>query len=314
MPKVDLGHSVRGIGFYVQELTKNLKGIKIVNKNPDIIHYTSIRPYFNNHLPIIKPKGVKIVATIHDLIQLVYPTVYLPGIKGRFWYFVNRLLIKNIDHFIAVSETTKKDIVRFWGIDSSKITVVYEASRSEFNKKPKDAGLSLPSKFALYVGDINYNKNIPNLIKACQIAKIPLVIAGKQAPEIEKMDFTNPELKHLENLDLSNVIRLGFVADSDLNYLYSRASVVVVPSFYEGFGLPAVEAHSAGARLAVSKTQVLTEVLGSEFIYFDPNNPKDMAEKILNPNANKKLPRKYSWQKCAKETTQVYISLMSNVK
>jgi len=95
----------------------------------------------------------------------------------------------------------------------------------------------LSDRFALYVGDINYNKNIPNLIKACKLAKIPLVIAGKQAMEVEKMNLDHPELIHLKNLDWSGVVRLGFVPDEDLVKIYNLASVYIQPSFYEGFGL-----------------------------------------------------------------------------
>jgi glycosyltransferase involved in cell wall biosynthesis len=164
----------------------------------------------------------------------------------------------------------------------------------------------LPSRFALYVGDVNYNKNIPTLVEACKIAKIPLVMAGKQTKEIEKLDLNHPELRHLRNIDWSGVIRLGFVPDSDLVAIYNLASVYVQPSLYEGFGIPALEAVACGTPLAASKTQALVEILGDDLKYVDPNNAKAIAGAILSPNRDVRLPRVYSWEKTAMETLALY--------
>jgi glycosyltransferase involved in cell wall biosynthesis len=170
----------------------------------------------------------------------------------------------------------------------------------------EDSGKRVPKRFALYVGDINYNKNIPNLVKACKIANIPLVIAGKQAYSIEKMNLNHPELSHLKSVDWSGVIRVGFVPDEVLVELYNLATVYVQPSFYEGFGLPVLEAVACGTPLAVARSQCVVEVLGDDFTYCDPKDAQSMAKAILNPNRDKKLPRIYSWEKTRKETLKVY--------
>lgn len=321
------GHSVRGIGVNTREL---LRGFKLVSHKDiqitevnfskedlskyDIVHYQYFRPFFID-LPFVKPAN-KVILTIHDLIPLIYPEHYPSGIKGKINFLINKYLIrKNVDVIITISETSKKDICRFLRFDPKKIHVVYLAPRPIFRKLKIENWESeikqrhgLPDCFALYVGDVNYNKNIPTLIEVCKIANIPLVIAGKQAREIENINLNHPELIHLKSLDWSNVKRLGFVSDEDLVKIYNLATVYIQPSLYEGFGLPALEAVVCGTPLAIAKSQCMVEVLGVGFNYCDPNDAKSMANAMLNPNQNKKLPRDYSWEKTASETLKVYRS------
>ena len=305
------GHAVRGIGVYTRELLKALKieGVDLTKTDVtqyDVVHFTSFKP-FEISLPFSKPAGVKFALTIYDLIPLVYPDHYPSGIRGWVKWQMNKYLIKkNIDTIVTISETSKKDICRFLGVDPKMVHVIYLAPRNIFKKMEVTKHYELPERFALYVGDVNYNKNIPVLVKACKIAKIPLVIAGKQAKEIENQDLDHIELKHLKNIDWAGVIRLGFVPDEDLAAIYNLATVYVQPSLYEGFGLPALEAVACGTPVAVAKSQCMVEVLGDDFSYCDPNDAKSMAKAVLNPNLNKKLPRAYSWEKTAKETMKVY--------
>ena len=317
------GHKVRGIGTYVRELTKELKGVDVVDFSTklklsefNIIHFTSFKP-FEVSLPFSKPRGAKYVLTIYDLIPLIYPKHYPPGIRGWAKWRTNKYLIKkNIDAIITISETSKKDICRFIGIDPRKVFVTYLAPRPIFKKLEVGSWklevlkqYSLPNRFALYVGDINYNKNIPTLVAACKTAKIPLVIAGKQAEEIESLDFDHPELRHLKGIDWNGVKRLGFVSDEDLVKIYNLATVYVQPSYYEGFGLPILEALSCKTPLAVSKNQCHVEILGEDFSYFDPKSVDSVADALKNPNIGKKLPRNYSWKKTATKTQEIYAKI-----
>lgn len=331
------GDAVRGIGVYVRELVNSFKDVQDVKNSKvtielltdhrslftnryDIVHFTSFKP-FETSVPFSKPTGTKFVLTIYDLIPLIYPKHYPPGIRGRIKFLINKYLInKNIDAVITISETSKKDICRFLEVNPNIVHVVYLAPRPIF-KKMENARLparqgkwkleiakryNLPERFALYVGDINYNKNIPGLVDACKIAKIPLVIAGKQVKEIEKLDLHHQELVHLKNIDWNGVVRLGFVPDSDLVSIYNLATVYAHPSYYEGFGLPAVEAVACGTPIAIAKSQCMVEVMGDTFDYYDPKDANSMAKAMLAPNINKKLPREYSWKKTAEETMNIY--------
>jgi glycosyltransferase involved in cell wall biosynthesis len=325
------GHAVRGIGVNTRELLEAFKSVPHENTQIaqvdfskedlskfDVVHYQYFRPFFVD-LPFMKP-AKKVILTIHDLIPLIYSDHYPPGLKGKIKFLINKYLIKkNVDAIITISETSKKDICRFLGVHPRIVHVVYLAPRPIFRKLEigswKGASSSmlkiakrynLPDRFALYVGDINYNKNIPNLLTARKIAKIPLVIVGKQAKEIENQDLDHPELRHLKNLNWSSVIRLGFVQDEDLVAIYNLASVYVQPSFYEGFGLPVLEAVVCKTPVVATKTQALVEILGDGLNYVDPYNAKAMAESILNPNKNVNLPRVYSWEKTAKQTLTLY--------
>jgi glycosyltransferase involved in cell wall biosynthesis len=290
------GDSIRGIGVYTRELLKALKmdGVDVSKEDLgkyDVVHFTRFNPFFVS-VPFVKPKNTKFVLTIYDLIPLIYPSHYPPGVKGKLRFLINKYLInKNVDAIITISETSKKDICRFLSVDPKKVFVTYLAPRSIFKKmeignwKLEIAKrYNLPEHFALYVGDVNYNKNIPWLIEKAKEKNLPLVIVGKQAKEIEDLDLDHPELSHLTGVNFSGVIRLGFVDDADLVKIYNLATVYIQPSLYEGFGLPAVEAVACGTPIIFFKSQALVEILGD----------------------GKKLLRSYSWEKTARETFKVY--------
>ena len=334
--------AVRVIGVHTNELIKALD-IEIKNKNDiqidskidknrhyNVIHFTSFRPFFIS-LPFTKPKGTKFVLTIHDLIPLIYPKVYKSGIKGKVNFLINKLLVKlYVDKIITISETSKKDICRFLGVDPKIVHVIYLGSKKEYkqilslrDKKVQSQNVfKLPEKFIFYFGDINYNKNVPTLVKACEKLNILLVIAGKQIKEIETMDLNHPELIHLkpvyETLINSNKVRrLGYITDEEANKVLNIASVLVQPSCYEGFGLSIIHAFAAGCPVIAGKTQALVEVGGDACLYFDTQSTDDLVEKINEILSNSDLRQKlisnglirikdFSWEKTAKETLDIY--------
>ncbi len=353
------GHSVRGVGVSTKGLIDALhkyntnKNIKIDPvdfttsdlSSYDVLHYTTFNPFFLNY-PRLGSVKSRVVITIHDLIPLIYKNQYPPGLKGFLKLQINKLLVKRADTIITVSETSKKDIVRFLDIDPKKIDVIYWASDEVF-KDLSDADIlselrskyRLPLRFVLYVGDINYNKNLATLIESCQLVNIPLVIVGKQASNIDSLtiswknmhgprdmlrsllDKPHPELMHFKRLKLlmqgKKIVTTGFVPEKDLVGIYNLATVYCQPSYYEGFGLPVLEAFSCGVPVVISKTQALVEIAGGAALTADPNSSKDLADKISSLlqdstqrlhliRAGKTRAKDFSWEKTAENTIEVY--------
>ncbi|BCX14763.1 MAG: hypothetical protein KatS3mg088_446 [Patescibacteria group bacterium] len=357
------GHSFRGIGVNTRELLFALekierKDIKIeavdFSKTDlskyDIVHYQSFNPFFKT-LPG-KKLGKKVVVTIHDLIPLIYKEHYPPGIRGKinFWLQKSRLL-KYVDLVITISETSKKDIVRFLNYSSEKIKVVHLAPRDIFRpvndlkklQKIKKK-FNLPDKFILYVGDVNYNKNISTLVKACKDLDITLIIVGKHALQIDEghskkpylggpndwirflFNKPHPETAHFKTLSHlfsqnKKIVRLGYVEDEDLVSVYNLASVYVQPSFYEGFGLPVLEAMACGTPVIASKINAHREIADNKALFFNPKDVSDLKDKVRLVIEDKRLAtklsqksldnvKKYSWEKTAKGVLEAYEEIL----
>lgn len=313
------GHAIRGVGFYTKRLLAQLKvlapkfDIKIIEDSKeacDLIHY----PFFDlyqHSLPIFR--DIKTIVTIHDVIPLEFPNHYPPGFKGKLNLFLQKLAINSVDTVLTDSYASVQAIQKYLLVPHDKIKLVYLAADAKFRPKKVIKKYNLPGKFILYVGDINWNKNIPNLIKACEQINYPLVIVGKQAAEIEKMDLNHPQLQHLKNLDFKNVTRLGFVSDDDLVDIYNLATVYCQASYAEGFGLPVLEAMACGIQVAISNTHSLPEIAGNAAEYFDPHDISGMAKALEKAISNKfdvvSQAKRFSWEKTAKETLMVYKSI-----
>jgi glycosyltransferase involved in cell wall biosynthesis len=214
------------------------------------------------------------------------------------------------------------------GIPADNISVVHLAAGESFKPISDKMFLAsirakyhLPEKFVLYVGDVNYNKNILTLCKACKLIKTPLVIVGKQAA-VKDFDRTHPETQPFVKLlrefgEDKNVIRVGFVPHEELVAFYNLANVYVQPSYYEGFGLPLLEAFASGTPALASRIQAHVEIAGDACLYADPKNPSDFADKIKTLLSDGKLrkelvkkglirAKEYSWDKVANETVNIY--------
>lgn len=334
---LDKGHAVRGVGFYIKNLINNIEKLnteykidfksdisKIKLDSYNLIFY----PYFDLFrfsLPFFK-KAKKQVVMIHDVIPLLYPQYYPAGIKGRIKFQINKYFLnKNYDVVITNSETSKKDIVRFLDFNSNKIFVTHLAPSFNFNKVKENNKLQLPERFVLYVGDVNWNKDILTLVRACIKIKKHLIIVGKQAvvEDFDKKHIENKPLKILQEKYGNNkyVHRLGYLSNEDLNYVWNKATVYCQPSLYEGFGMPLVEAFQAEVPVIASKTQALVEIGGDACEYFETSNVNDLSEKInkiftdneLKEELVKKAKQKmiqYNWEKTSTETLKVFSNLL----
>ena len=330
------GHAARGIGSYTRNLLEQLEDTRDLtilrsssvtdsSNKPDIIHYPFFDLFFNT-LPLIKT--AKTVVTIHDVIPLVYPEHYRPGLKGKLRFQLQKLSLKTVSAVLTDSEHSKKDIISYLGVPEDKIHVVYLAANPELEPVSEYAvtklrkKYSLPKQYLLYVGDINYNKNIPQLIKTLKFLpeSVHLVCVGKN---FQPQDI--PEWHWVEQQTaLSNVSeRIHFLpsilvdAADELSALYSGALAYIQPSLYEGFGLPVLEAMRCKTPVISSNRSSLPEVAGAEAMLVEPTAEAFAAavlevmewsmtkrEKIVSSAS--RWQRTFSWKKTAQQTHEVY--------
>jgi glycosyltransferase involved in cell wall biosynthesis len=250
----------------------------------------------SNELPAgIKNTGVKSIVTIHDLIFLRYPEYYKPADR-MIYRFKFKLACRNADRIIAVSECTKRDIISFFRIPEEKITVIYQGCHPDFRKKVTGEKKSeitdkycLPSRFILSVGSIEARKNLLLAVKALKNIpeNIHLVAAGKSTPYQSEVE------QYAEKSGLKSRLHiLNNVSFDDLPALYQSAALFVYPSFFEGFGIPIVEALSSEIPVIAATGSCLEEAGGPGSIYVNPNNDTELSERIMEILTNRKQANK----------------------
>lgn len=291
--------SVRGIGRYLQILKENFPEwifSKNITGKPDVF----INPFFNFLKPPVtfKKLAKKQIAVIHDLIPLKYPSHFPTGVRGFFYILLNKLILRNYDLIITDSEASKLDIIKILGIEEKMIKVIYPCLPKYFLNQIsniKDQNDKSKNKnYAIYVGDATWNKNLVNLAKAIKIADIPVIFIGKV---FDTASISHPwhkelnEFKQLINND-KRFIFPGFITDNDLIKFYKQALVNILPSRDEGFGFSYVESAQFGCPSLLSDIPVLKEISDGKAIFFDPNDPKEIAEKIKNICSDKDLRNK----------------------
>lgn len=274
-------------------------------------------------LPFVMPR-LKTVITMHDLAFLVYPETFpaTDRLKHRIfaWHAVKRA-----DKIIAVSEFTKSDVVKFYGADASKINVVYHGYdkglfRPFQNQGDCDTMKTVKEKYKiskpyfLYVGALQPRKNILGLIKAFELMNrkdYQLVIAGGKAWLYDELlEYAK------ESFMRDNIIFTGRFETEELPSLMWGAEAYVLPSFYEGFGMPVLEAMACGTPVITSNVSSLPEVGGDAALLVDPYSPRKISEamkKVAGTIDLKNRMReggfahaaKFSWEKCAQETIEV---------
>ncbi|MEK7457949.1 MAG: glycosyltransferase family 1 protein [Patescibacteria group bacterium] len=321
----------RGIGIYTKLLQQHLQLVEGVDLSLhddgqpyDLVHY----PYFDlffHTLPIRKHS--KTIVTIHDVIPLVFPKAYKAGIKGTIRFFQQQVSLFSVAAVITDSERSKQDIVGHLGVPEVKVNTIYLAGNPEVRKQSPDIRervrlqRNLPGKFALYVGDINYNKNLPRLVEACSMlpSDVHLVLVGRTVNNIEILEGQALHTA-IENFGMKQRIHLLTDVEKadELSAIFGLASVYVQPSLYEGFGLSILDAMQCETPVVCANTSSLPEVGGNAAFYVDPYHCKQMAQviaKVISLNsADRKAQRakmqvnlsKFSWEKTAEQTVAVY--------
>jgi len=291
------------------------KLIKFCFDNLDIFHEPAFR--------YLKPAGTKTVVTIHDITSVLK----YDFMSEKFRKYANKKLEKSIlkaDKIIAVSKNTKKDILQYFNVSPDRIAVVYHGISDKFKilpnkkelKKILESKYNLTGKYILSVGTIETRKNIANLVFSYvkikgKIKDVKLVLIGGQG---YGYGFLSRLIKEMKEYD---VIYYQYLEHNDLPLFYNCAEVFVYPSFYEGFGLPVLEAMKCGVPVVTSKNSALSEI-GKKYVhYVDPFNLKSIGEGILKilkdkdyANSLSKMALKYverfNWQKTARKTIKIY--------
>lgn len=320
-------HARRGTGSYTRLLIDALsryeqqhtyslftRGQK-VPEHADLVHYPYFDPYFLT-LPLMKDKPA--VVTVHDLIPLVFPDRFPAGIRGRVKWEIQKISLVGCRRIITDSDCSKKDIANITGFDRGRIDVVYLAPDPVFaqkHQKPRS------KPYFLYVGDVNWNKNIPGLLKAfASLRHGELVLAGPAFSDNSTRETAEiHRLISALGLDTS-VHFIGFVSAGELAGLYAGAIALVQPSFYEGFGLPVLEAMSAGCPVIAADNSSLTEIAGpAVMVNPEPESIEAGMRKALTLDRKSQIRRqldwvkRFSWKQTARMTVQSYEKVLESL-
>jgi glycosyltransferase involved in cell wall biosynthesis len=277
----------------------------------DIFHPTYYNPYF---LPFLG--DTPFVITIHDMIHELMPDE-LPQSEAEASRR-KRLLAGAAAHVIAVSHTTKRDLVREFGIPHDRVSVIYHAPSLD-PTRTSAPGIELPSTYVLFVGKRSGYKNFDGFVRAASpvFARRPslylVCVGGGEFTRVERQLFTG--------LGFNERIVQVAVGDQDLSALYANAQLFVFPSRYEGFGLPLLEAFSCRCPVAAADTSCFREICGEAAAYFPPDDAAKISaviERILDdPELAHDLREKgdrrsaeFTWQKTAEETFGVYSRIL----
>lgn len=282
--------------------------IKILKKNNyDVFHPTYYDPYF------LKSIGNKpFVLTIFDMIHEVYPEIFALNDRTSEKKY---LLAEKASKIIAISENTKKDIIKYFKIDHKKIEVVYLGNSLKIPDCSK-VKLRLPEAYLLYVGDRHLYKNFKTFINSVapllnENKNMSIVCAGGKEIRLDEINL-------FKDLGVSGrVYHYRVRNDGILSCLYVNAAAFIYPSLYEGFGIPILEAFSCGCPVVLSDSSSFPEIAGDAAVYFDPKDSVSIREAVknilYNDNLKKELKSKgfgrlknFSWDKTADKTNKIY--------
>lgn len=242
--------------------------------------------YFAPNYLGVYGRSFRTVITVHDLVYQLYPQFTQPAMLKTLTAAMHRQLDR-ADRIVVDAESTRRDLVRVLGVNQDKIRVVPLAAGSEFTRVTDPnrlhavrARYRLPERFVLFVGTVEPRKNLLTLFAALDQLhsgglSVPLVIVGATGWN------ATAEVNRLNQLKAERgALHLGYVPDADLPALYSLAELFVFPSWYEGFGIPPLEAMGCGVPVVCSNTSSLPEVCGDAADYFDPHSADELAESV----------------------------------
>jgi glycosyltransferase involved in cell wall biosynthesis len=271
------------------------------------------------YMPDLRPfqisKNIVSTATVHDIAFLHFPKFY--SLKSRIWYKIiqAKKLLKRIDHLIAVSEFTKKDLIKTLNLPEAKITTIYPGipplkkleNYSELKKL-----YNLPEKYFLTLSPVEPRKNLKRTIEAFKIfsekhSDYHLVIAGS----------SNSQIFQTENLSKNSQIHfIGFIPESHKYQLIKNAQLLIYASLFEGFGFPILESQTAQTPLLTSSLSSMPEIAGSSAILVNPLSPQSILNGMEISLKRTNIPNsanlsRFSWNQSAQQTIKLFQSLLN---
>lgn len=272
-----------------------------------VFHSTYYTTYANIQIPQ--------VVTVHDMTYEKFPQFFNSAGAKRFMQQKKESILA-ADRIVCVSETTKRDVLEYYGLSEKNMRVIHQGVSSAFHSMPEnvvqntlETQCNLNSPYILFVGKRDGYKNFSILLNAFAQWKLrreyTLVVTGDSWSAAEAAQIEALQLKE-------SILNTGRVSDFTLNALYNGACAFVYPSLYEGFGLPLLEARACGTPVIAADIPVFREIADDHTLFFDPNDSRALADMLTN---GVMMPRyvdnaaalTYNWETTARETEQIYI-------
>ncbi|MBB4803679.1 glycosyltransferase involved in cell wall biosynthesis [Flavobacterium nitrogenifigens] len=282
---------------------------QLKKQNFDLFHPTYYDPFFLKYIG-----NTPFVLTVHDMIHEKFNHMFSSNDSTS---RDKKALIEKASKIIAVSESTKRDLIEIYGLEESMIKVIYLGNSLVYDPNVV-IDIDIPKKYLLFVGSRRSYKNFDKFVSATSEIllndkELSLLCAGGGK-------FSADEMTFFANLNISNQVFQYDLSDFNLAYFYKHAKLFVFPSLYEGFGIPILEAFASECPLVCSNTSSLPEIAGNAAQYFDPNDEnsiKNAVKNVLNDETlrtkliqdGKERLKFFSWEKTAFQTAEVYKSI-----
>lgn len=269
--------------------------------------------------PLFMPRRTKLITVIHDLSFVHFPYLYRP-IASQYHYFCLKRALKITDKIITPSQYTKNDLINYYHIQQNKITIIPHGYGQELYYPKQAKILDKQSRpYIFYIGRIEEKKNILGMLEAYELLRREqkithrFLLAGRPGYGYEKI---KKKISSLPSSIRSDVVELGYVAESELTELMRNADIFLFTTFFEGFGIPIIEAMASRVPVITSNITSMPEVAGKAALCVDPHNPSEISaalSKIINDRqlrqklVSKGLTRAafFSWNNAAKKTLEI---------